>query len=165
MEPENNIEMIIKGYLASASKYPLMIIGNTSNNFGINMKNKYSASNIIFPGAIYDPVINNNLRYHAAIYFHGHSVGGTNPSLLEAMACQSNISAHNNIFNQHVLGDDADYFSSSMDIAAIINSSANNPVTKLRNENNLDKIKTTYNWPKIINSYEELMLNSLSGRR
>ena len=165
MEPENNIEMVINGYLTSSSKYPLMIIGNTSNNFGNKMKKKYSASNIIFPGAIYDPVINNNLRYHAALYFHGHSVGGTNPSLLEAMACQSNIAAHNNIFNQYVLSDDADYFSSATDIVAIMNSPENIPVINRRKENNLKKIKITYNWPKIINSYEELMLNSLSGRR
>src|SRR5687767_9388934 len=104
MEPENNIEMIIRGYLASSTNNPLIIVGSTANKFGNYLKEKYSNEKLRFPGAIYDQEVLNNLRYFSAIYFHGHSVGGTNPSLLEAMACGCNIAAHGNEFNKAVLG-------------------------------------------------------------
>ena len=165
MEPENNLEMIINGFKASAQQHPLLIVGNAENKYGSYLKKKYSRSNIIFTSAIFDPKIINNLRYFSTIYFHGHSVGGTNPSLLEAMACQCNIAAHNNIFNQNVLADNGDYFSSVNEIAAIINTPVMNPAIKKRKEINLQKIETIYNWSKIITSYEDLMLNSLSDLR
>src|SRR6266404_1982826 len=100
MEPENNIEMIIKGYLDSTREHPVIIIGSVKNKFGKRWSKKYANNNIRFQDAIYDKNILNNLRFFSKLYFHGHSVGGTNPSLLEAMACQSNIAAHNNLFNK-----------------------------------------------------------------
>jgi hypothetical protein len=71
--------------------------------------------------------------------FHGHSVGGTNPALLEAMACNCRIAAHNNIFNKAVLGEDADYFSNERDLAAIINAAINTVVVDQRKAANLRK--------------------------
>lgn len=61
-------------------------------------------------GGIYNLEHLNNLRYYSKLYFHGHSVGGTNPSLLEAMASQALIAAHNNDFNKGVLKENAFYF-------------------------------------------------------
>jgi len=58
----------------------------------------------------------NNLRFYSNVYFHGHSVGGTNPSLLEAMASQAFIAAHNNDFNKGVLKENAVYFSNAIDV-------------------------------------------------
>lgn len=157
MEPENNLEMIIKGYLASQKKYPLILVGNTGNKFGSYLVKTYSQENIRFVGAIYDQESVNNLRHYAALYFHGHSVGGTNPSLLEAMACRCNIAAHDNVFNKAVLTDGADYFSGEEDVARIID---NHVISRDRQEKNLGKIKTLYNWQNIINEYETVFLNA-----
>ena len=72
--------------------------------------------------AIYDIQILNNLRYFSNIYFHGHSAGGTNPSLLEAMASSTLIAAHDNPFNKDVLKENGLYFKNSNDISELLNS-------------------------------------------
>jgi glycosyltransferase involved in cell wall biosynthesis len=159
MEPENNIEMIIRGYLASDKKYPLFIIGNNSNKFGKYITSTFNHPNIKFAGPLYDQAELNNLRYYAHIYFHGHSVGGTNPSLLEAMACGCCIAAHNNVFNKAVLQNDADYFSSVAEVVTIINA-PKDIVAEQRKQLNFEKIRTIYNQEKIIASYEQLMLKA-----
>jgi len=163
MEPENNIEMIINGYSNSCQDYPIIIIGSTKNKFGKHWSKKYSTDKIRFQDAIYDKNILNNLRFFSKLYFHGHSVGGTNPSLLEAMACQSNIAAHNNLFNRAVLVDSASYFSSPDDIEKIVNSTPDPSIVQQRKEKNIQKIKTMYSWEKVINSYEKLFLDALQA--
>ena len=81
------------------------------NKFGAYLKNKFkNAKHIRFTGGIYDLEHLNNLRYYSHLYFHGHSVGGTNPSLLEAMASNVLMIAHNNEFTKSILGNDAFYF-------------------------------------------------------
>lgn len=59
------------------------------------------------------------MRYYSNLYFHGHTVGGTNPSLLEAMGSGALICAHDNIFNKAILKDDAFYFKNHKDIFKI----------------------------------------------
>ena len=158
MEPENNIEMIIRGYLDSERNFPLILIGNPGNEFGKLMAKKYPHPMVRFIGAIYKQDAVNNLRYYSSIYFHGHSVGGTNPSLLEAMACKCNIAAHDNIFNRAILEDNASYFNSDADVRDIINLQAPADVLDNRKDNNLEKIKTSYKWSKIVDDYERLFL-------
>ena len=154
MEPENKIEMIIRGYLDSNQSYPLILIGSTQNKYGQFLLKKYSSEFIQFLGAIYDQSIINALRHFSSIYFHGHSVGGTNPSLLEAMACGCNIAAHKNVFNTAILTNCASYFSTAEDVKNIVNQPLNGPIAIERKQQNLEKIRKTYNWEKIINDYE-----------
>ena len=160
MEPENNVEMILKGYLESKLDFPLMVVGNTSNRFGQYLSHHFRHRFVQFVGSIYDQHILNNLRYHSARYFHGHSVGGTNPSLLEAMACRCNIAAHNNVFNKAVLENGAEYFASEDEVTSIINAPRNNPVQDLRRNMNIERIRKFYNIEKNIDDYERLMLES-----
>ena len=89
LEPENNIEMAIQGYLKSNEngKKPLLIIGNTTTPHGKYLSGKYGhIDSVRFLGGIYNFKVLDDLRHFSSAYFHGHSVGGTNPSLLEAMA-------------------------------------------------------------------------------
>ena len=120
MEPENNIEMVVKGYLLSKKKYPLVIVSNAANSFGKYMRRKYNDPMIRFIGAVYDQEAANSLRQHSKLYFHGHSVGGTNPSLLEAMAAGCNISVHDNPFNRSIMEEGSSYFSNATAIASIM---------------------------------------------
>lgn len=162
MVPENNIETVISGYLASSKTYPLVIIGNTSNRFGKHLVSKYKHPSILFPGAVYDEALLNNLRYHCSAYFHGHSAGGTNPSLLEAMACGCNIIAHDNPFNRAVLGDDADYFKNESAITALLDQPADGLLKEKRKKSNAEKITRLYGTERIIAAYETLMLNAVT---
>jgi glycosyltransferase involved in cell wall biosynthesis len=161
MEPENNIELIIKGYLQSTQLFPLILVGNSKNKYGKYLANTYSYPNIHFIGAIYDPEIIDNLRYFSQLYFHGHSVGGTNPSLLEAMGCSCLIAAHNNPFNKAILTDDAYYFERVDDVCNVINMNTDKNLKKTWINNNVEKIKSIYSWPKIIESYETVFMEAL----
>jgi glycosyltransferase involved in cell wall biosynthesis len=165
MEPENNIEMIIRGYLDAGHKDPLFIIGNITNKFGKYITGKYSSPSIKFSDAIYDQYELDNLRYYSSLYFHGHSAGGTNPSLLEAMACGCRIAAHNNPFNRAVLQQEADYFNDNNDVAAIIKAPKAESTIDNWKKLNLDKIGKDYDQQKIVDRYEEVMLNACGVKK
>lgn len=157
MEPENNIEVIIKGYLQSKHEKPLIITGNINNNFGCYLSSTYSSDKVRFIGAVYDLYILNQLRHYCSLYFHGHSVGGTNPSLLEAMASGALICAHRNDFNAAVLGPDAYYFSDEMEVAKIMNTEVEEKKVTAWKEDNLEKIAANHSWEKIINAYNTVL--------
>lgn len=162
MEPENNIEIILDGVHQSSNSEQCLVIGNFENKFGIYLSDKYKTDKrIFFVGPIYNLDILNNLRYYSRFYFHGHSVGGTNPSLLEAMACSCFIASHNNDFNRSVLQENALYFDNADDVASILD---HKYLTSQKDKfvaANRHKIETVYSWTEIINAYESLMTNSL----
>jgi len=163
MEPENNIESIIRGHLRSASESPLYIIGNHENKFGSYLKSTYEGSGVKFIGAIYDQATLNNLRYFSRFYFHGHSVGGTNPSLLEAMASNALIVAHNNRFNKSVLENDALYFNSADDLADLLIAGQPKQNYTTFIEKNRKKIISRYSWHQITKSLENYLLNAAAS--
>ena len=150
LQKDNNTETIIRGWLDSGSDYPLLITGNTNNSFGRKLLRKYGhLPKLIFTQGIYDKEKLNNLRHFSCISFHGHSVGGTNPSLLEAMSCEAYICAHKNEFNMEVLGENAAYFCNSNDVARVIATSPDETSRKSGIRNNLQKILEEYTWEKI----------------
>jgi hypothetical protein len=163
LEPENNIETILDGVNASANnkRGPFLVIGKHETEFGEYLKKKFRNNTmILFLGGIYNQDDLNNLRFFSNLYFHGHSVGGTNPSLLEAMASNALIIANNNIFNKSILGKDAYYFNCSKDISDLLLS-----VDKKNNieilKNNEHKIMNTFNWELINGEYEKYLLECL----
>jgi len=122
-EPANNLGMVIKGFLNSGCEKKLLIVGDPQNGFGRKLVKEFgSKANVIFTKDIFDQSILNNLRYFSKAYFHGHSAGGTNPSLLEAMAAGSLIISHDNKFNRYILKENALYFKNENDIIQIIHS-------------------------------------------
>ncbi len=159
MEPENNIEMILDGYVESKSDKNIYVVGNTEATvFGRYLKDKFSKyETICFLGAIYDLDFLNQLRYYSTLYFHGHSVGGTNPSLLEAMGSGALIAAHDNAFNKAVLESNAFYFDSSQKVASLLKSTIKDE-HKDKIEANLDKIKNEYNWERINKKYIDFLI-------
>lgn len=163
MEPENNIEMAIKGYLASkenksSNAKPLVIIGKTNTPFGEYLMNTYGKEeNIKFLGGIYDFKALDSIRHYCYAYFHGHSVGGTNPSLLEAMASRCFILAHGNIFNRSVLKGNALYYNNDGEITNLINN-IDKLQTKYRNvfiEGEIQDIRENYSWEHLADQHEE----------
>lgn len=165
MVPENNVEIILDGFTASRSTFHFLVIGNTVNKFGSHLKHKFgSDKRIIFAGGIYDAKVCHTLRMFCHLYFHGHSAGGTNPSLLEAMASQALIAAHDNAFNRTILGEDAFYFSHPESITAIIENMKREHRETTMIDNNLGKIRDQFNWEKIVEQYESVMLQCYNGR-
>ncbi|MEP6673915.1 MAG: DUF1972 domain-containing protein [Ferruginibacter sp.] len=165
MEPENNIEMILDGFHRSASVNKFIVIGNTDNKFGKLLINKFGKDKrIIFAGAIYDAKIIHTLKTFCRLYFHGHSVGGTNPSLLEAMASRAPVAAHDNEFNRAVLNEDGYYFSSADDVTQLVQTIL--PAADIDKiiSVNAEKIKEQYNWPSVINQYESFIVNCFRSR-
>ncbi|TSJ43563.1 glycosyltransferase family 1 protein [Mucilaginibacter corticis] len=169
MEPENNIETILDGYNLSNSAKPFKVLGDTGNRFGKFITHKFqNDSRIEFKGSIFDTAKVRALQNNSYLYFHGHSVGGTNPSLLEAMASEALIAAHNNPFNQAVLNTDAFYFSNPADVKQLVENVQRQETEKLMVNNNLQKIKHLFNWESVVDGYEqyaiECYLNYNNGR-
>jgi hypothetical protein len=166
LEPENNIETILSGFSESNSKAPFLVIGKHETAFGNYLKDKFKTDERIrFVGGIYNANHLDNLRFYSSHYFHGHSVGGTNPSLLEAMASHAFIIANDNIFNKAILEEDAFYFSTGEDVKQILETT-----TKAENEvkvqRNLRKVEEIYEWNKIIDTYEKCLLEAFQkGKR
>lgn len=157
LEPENHIKEIIEGFIISKTQKKLVIIGdyNIATPY-IKELLKKKDERIKFIGAIYNKDLLKAIRFYAFAYFHGHSVGGTNPSLLEALGCGNKVIAHDNIFNREVASDCAIYFSSSSHIPNIIYSLENelnmNLATKAKN-----RMREKYNWDLIANEYQKLI--------
>jgi hypothetical protein len=162
LEPENNIETILDGVVLSTDITKILVIGNNNTKYGKFLKEKFKDSkNILFVGAIYKMEHLNNLRYFSNFYFHGHSVGGTNPSLLEAMSSKALIIANDNIFNKAILNDNSFYFTNAESVSNIINSINKNDNLQLI-QNNYDSIINDFNWNKINGEYLRLFQQSLA---
>lgn len=165
IEPENNIETILDGVAMSSSKITFLVIGDfTKNYFGKRIKNKYKdLKNIVFLGSIYNNYELNTLRFYSDLYFHGHSVGGTNPSLLEAMGSNTLIIAHNNIFNKAVLKENAYYFYEAEDVSFYLETKCKTSKLEM---NKLEKngllIANDFEVNKINHSYYAYFKNCLS---
>ena len=115
------------------------------------------------PRAVYDKNKLQALRYHSLAYFHGHSVGGTNPSLLEALGCSNLIIAHDNIFNREVVGEIGFYFSGPNDIPSLvqqIESLSKERIEFLKNKAET-RIEGKYNWDAIADSYMEILMEDV----
>ena len=160
LEPENNIVMAIDGYLKSQEngKHPLIIVGKTNTPHGKELVKKYGKEpNVRFMGGIYDFKKLDSVRHFSRAYFHGHSVGGTNPSLLEAMASGCFMLANDNIFNRAVLKENAIYYKDSDAVCSLMNN-----IDNLISENkekmlngNWDEIRNVYSWEKLVDEHEK----------
>ena len=163
LEPENNLAMAIEGYIASElyGKMPLVIVGKTNTPYGKYLVEHYKQyEHVRLVDGIYNFDKLNSIRHFSLAYFHGHSVGGTNPSLLEAMASDCFILSHDNIFNKSVLGENAIYFKNKQEVTASLNNM--DALVKDHKQqfvaNNLEVIRTQYSWEKLVDEHEKYFL-------
>ena len=119
IEPENNIHLILEAF--AAGPMPLMIVGNWEYSaYGRELRTRYGGNpNIAMPGPIYDHERLNELRKRCMLYVHGHSCGGTNPSLVEAMYLGLPIAAFDVNFNRETTEDRALYFRDAAELRQI----------------------------------------------
>ena len=153
IEPENNIHLILEAF-AQITEHKLIIVGNWDySTYGKNLRKKYKKfKQIQMLDPIYDQVELDKLRANATIYVHGHSAGGTNPSLVEAMYLGLPIVAFDCEFNRRTTDDMCVYFSSSSDLKNIIRTLSpkdwENIAVACR-----EYAINTYNWKSISEKY------------
>ena len=153
MEPENNIELILDGYSLTNSKTKFIVIGKIANRYGRSLVKKYLNDNrSVFLGAIFNEIKVQSITAYCKLYFHGHSVGGTNPSLLDAMAAKAPLAIHDNIFNNSLIKGNALQFKTVTDVFNIVNS--NQYTNEAHIKNNYLTITNEFSWEKIIHQYE-----------
>jgi glycosyltransferase involved in cell wall biosynthesis len=159
LEPENHVLEIVEGFERTNSSLPLVVLGSIENpNEYVRTLLAHGSARVRFVGAVYDKTKLEALRFHARAYFHGHSVGGTNPSLLEAMACSNLVIAHDNPFNHEVLSDAGLFFSTRDDLATIVKDVDENRVNgNTRRRKSAEIIRSRYNWDQIADRYLELL--------
>jgi glycosyltransferase involved in cell wall biosynthesis len=121
IQPDNNIEMLCNSFDIN-SKFPLVIVGNWNKSiYGQKLKKALlDKSNLILLDAIYDQHQLNLLRSNCFVYLHGHSAGGTNPALVEAMNLELPIFAYDNNFNRYTTEGRAKYFIDSSSLKELL---------------------------------------------
>lgn len=165
--PENNYETMIREFMASNSQKDLVIVTNVEqNSFYQELKAKThfdSDARIKFVGTMYDQDLLKYIRENAFAYFHGHEVGGTNPSLLEAMATtQLNLLVDVD-FNRAVASDSALYWGKKIgELAQVVNEADKLMQDELDSKRQLarERVKKMFSWEIIVNEYERTFLKN-----
>ena len=163
--PENNYETMIREFMLSKSKKNFAIITNVNDSFLDELERKLDFrhdSRIKFVGTVYDQELLMKIREKAYGYFHGHEVGGTNPSLLEALGSTKLNLLLNVGFNKEVAEDAAVYWNKERGSLANLIEKADEMPAELRNEYGKkakQRIKDAYSWAGITDKYYELFVN------
>ncbi len=163
LEPENNIDLIIEGFKRSKSKKKLVIVGNLIKTDYISQLVQLKGKNdeIMFMGGIYDKNVLTTLRYYCYAYLHGHEVGGTSPSLLEALSCSNAIISLDVPYNREVLGNAALYFKRDpLDLEEQIHKLENDvDLFEMMKKNGYLIYNDKYKVQNMVSSFEAFLMN------
>jgi glycosyltransferase involved in cell wall biosynthesis len=162
IEPENNVHEVLEAF-ANLPKHTLVMVGNWNNSaYGMNLRQKYSNhSNIILLDPIYNQRQLDVLRGNAFVYIHGHSAGGTNPSLVEAMYLGLPIIAYGVSYNRTTTENKALYFKSHKDLAQIIVNASLSDLAMVGSQMR-EIAELRYTWNVITNKYRLLVEEALT---
>ena len=167
LEPENHVEMIVEGYHRSSATMPLVVVGTAPYAADyIDRIERTAAADprIRLLGGVWDQDVLNQLYGNALTYVHGHSVGGTNPSLLRAMGAAASTLAYDVVFNREVLGADARYFGDAEDLPSLLTQAEADPVGQVRQGERLAvRVRERYDWDRVTDGYENLARRVVSG--
>lgn len=156
IEPENNIEMILEAFTAICR--PLVFVGNWANSpYGSDIKARYAGHpNLYLLDPVYDPGVLRALRARASLYVHGHSAGGTNPSLVEMMHFGIPVFAHGCSFNRFTTEDKARYFATSAELVTLLRLMHVEEARAI-GADMLEVAQRRYTWDQIGKAYFELL--------
>ena len=159
IQRDNNIDMILKAF-ESFTGLPIVMVGNwNTSEYGMQTKSKYlNNNNLILLDAIYDGNVLDILRSNCALYIHGHSAGGTNPSLCEAMYLGLPVIAFSSGYNEFTTNNQAIYFRNAEELTSIVNNKSQLNLKEIGN--NMKAIaEKLYIWAKIASKYKEIIKN------
>ncbi len=158
IQPDNNIDMLLEAF-TNQNQIPLVVVGNWENStYGRKTKIKYEKKrSLILLDAIYDRKQLDILRSNCTIYIHGHSAGGTNPSLVEAMHLGLPIFAFASGFNEYTTHNKALYFNNAKELFQILKNFTSLNLSAIGRD--MERIaKEKYIWKNIANQYKEIIL-------
>jgi glycosyltransferase involved in cell wall biosynthesis len=164
-EPENHVDVIVEGYRKSAATLPLIVVGSAPYADEYTRKVHAQADDRVrFLGGVWDQELLDQLYANSFTYLHGHSVGGTNPSLLRALGAGTATTAFDVVFNREVLGASGLYFANADDVARLVEQSERDVErTRARGQQSADRA-SRYDWDDVADRYEELCRRLVSGR-
>lgn len=159
IQKDNNIDMMLDAFV-NQNKLPFVMVGNWKNSpYGIETKEKYSnKKNLILLDAIYDRDILDILRSNCTIYIHGHSAGGTNPSLAEAMYLSLPVFAFASGYNEYTSHHKALYFNSAEELTLLVNDYELYNLDKI-GKDLFEVADKHYRWKVISNQYKDIINN------
>lgn len=162
--PENTVPEFVEAAKSLSNRYPVVIVG--SSGYGGEIDAEVAAlartnENVRWLGHVSDDDRLLSLWQHAGVYFHGHSVGGTNPALVQAMAAGAPIVARDTVYNREVLGDKAILTSpTSAAIAETIAETMEQPgLLEESSVENIRRARAYYSWDGVNGQYERALLN------
>jgi glycosyltransferase involved in cell wall biosynthesis len=159
-EPENSLLEIVSGFAQAKTGYKLVVLGDFSpqtNRYHRKVLSQASDATV-FPGAIFDQAVVGALRRHCAVYIHGHRVGGTNPSLVEALGARCAVIAHDNPFNRWVAGEAACYFSGAASLAGVLEEVLGSSTKReAMGIAAYQRFSASFTWPAVLAEYETVL--------
>ena len=168
--PDNNADLIIEGFLKSSSKKKLVIVGDVTykDSYASNLKNIVD-KRLIFTGYVNDSNILAELYHNCYVYVHGHEFGGTNPTMIKAMACGCAILALDTVFNREMLqnGKFGIFFKKNLfSITNMIDYCEKEKflIDKLRSKS-VNGITKKYDWDFVASQYKEVFKSLVSQRK
>ena len=156
-EPENSVLEIVKAFSAKPRGVRLVVLGAYHPSLVPFHAEVMAAASpeVMFTGAIYDHALVNALRWHGLLYLHGHQVGGTNPSLVEAMGASNPVIAHDNRFNRWVVRDGAWYFRDATGCSEALDALLADEAER-RRLSRLNRMRAleAFSWSVVLSQYE-----------
>lgn len=157
--PENSILELVTGFSAARTGQQLAVLGRFDPQDDYHRAVLDAAdSTVRFLGPIYEPEQVQALRFHSAAYLHGHTVGGTNPSLVEALGAGNPVIAHDNPYNRWVAGEAAIHFRTAADVAERVTRLAADPAARERMSRAArERHAAEFTWEHVAGQYERVL--------
>lgn len=162
--PENSILEMVLGFAKKRRGHKLVVLGKFEPAVDDYHRKVMAAASdeVVFLGAIYDKDVVKALRFHSLAYVHGHTVGGTNPSLVEAMAASNPVVAHDNAYNRWVANDAALYFKGADGFSATLDKLLTSSALQMQlRANSNRRYLEEFTWEHVAGQYEQLLLRYL----
>lgn len=159
-EPENSILEMVRAFSCKARRHKLVVLGNFTPELNPFHRQVMDAASdeVIFPGAIYEAAVVQALRFYSRFYLHGHRVGGTNPSLVEALGAGCAVIAHDNHFNRWVAGPDAAYFKDEAACSELFDLMlTDDAAVKRMKSASRKRFQERFTWEQVLREYEDLL--------
>lgn len=167
VEPENHVLEMIRAYAVSGALLPLLVVGDApyrSEYRDAVYREAAGSAGVRMIGGVWDQELLDQLYIGAASYLHGHSVGGTNPSLLRAMGAGATTIAHDNVFNRGVLGEDGIFGTSTGELARAIADVDSDPSAfATRRRRLVQRCRERYVWDAVARDYAQLCADLVAG--
>lgn len=156
-EPENHVDLIVDGYVRSQAKAPLVVVGSAPYSDGYTrLVHDLGDERVRFVGGVWDQELLDQLYANSLVYWHGHSVGGTNPSLLRAIGSGAATNAFDVDFNREVLSNSGRYFAGPDDVTALAEEAeAQLPALRERGAQG-QQLARRFDWDMVAAGYEQL---------